>query len=506
MVWASRAGATGESTGRKPLPDDSVTEPGLCDGRRAHRLSRVIMGRMAKPRNARAIVWVALLISLAFAGTFPCFAKAPTLTDLFPAGATRGQTVQVNASGTFDHWPPKVWVADRGIEIQAEKDEGKLRVTVAANASPGLRWVRLYDQDGATALRPFVIGLLPEVVEIEPNDEPKTAHRLGVGPVTVNGRLAKAGDVDAFAINLNRGQTLVASLEAERHIGSPMDAILQVVSTDGFVFAQNDDDVGRDPRIIFEARSAGSYIVRLFAFPAKPDSSIRFAGGNAFIYRLTLTTGGYLDYAFPLAVRPDGPRTVKAIGWNIHDDSRALPIVADDASDTVSLFHPSLADTADVRLVSFATAVEIEPNDQARPQAIASDVALSGRIDPSGDQDTFCIALQKGETRLIRVESRALGRPLDPVLRILDPGGKILAESDDSGRNSRDLERSFTAPADGEFRLFGARLERSRRCPIRLPPERAGAATGFRPESRRGSVRPHAREGDQDHRGCPAEG
>jgi hypothetical protein len=196
------------------------------------------------------------------------------------------------------------------------------------------------------------------------------------------------------------------------------------------------------------------YIVRLFAFPAKPDSSIRFAGGNAFVYRLTLTTGGYLDYAFPLAIGQDGPRTVKAIGWNIPEDSPALPIMDDDAADTIPVFHPSLANTAEVRRVSIATAVETEPNDPAHPQVIASTIALSGRIDPPGDQDTFRVSLRKGETRLIRVESRALGRPLDPVLRVLDPGGKVLAESNDAGRNRRDLERSFSAPADGEFRLL----------------------------------------------------
>ena len=216
----------------------------------------------------------------------------------------------------------------------------------------------------------------------------------------MNGRLAKAGDVDGFAIDLNRGQTLVASLEAARHLGSPMDAILQVVSTDGFVFAQNDDDVGRDPRIIFEAQSAGCYIVRLFAFPAKPDSSIRFAGGNAFVYRLTLTTGGYLDYAFPLAVRHG--RTANRQGDRL-EHPRRVPEPCrswmDDATDTIPVFHPSLADTAEVRRVSFATAVETEPNDPARPQAIASTVALSGRIDPPGDQDTFRLSLRKGRQR-----------------------------------------------------------------------------------------------------------
>jgi hypothetical protein len=405
-------------------------------------------------RNRHAVAWIALLTVIGFAGTGPSFAKPPSLTDLFPPGAARGQTVAVSASGTFDHWPVKVWIEGRGVEIRAEKEKGKLSVTAAADAAPGLRWLRLYDEDGATTLRPFVIGSLPEIVEVEPNDGLGAAHRLSVGSATLNGRLSKTGDVDGFAVNLNRGQTLVASLEAARHLGSPMDAVLQVVSTDGFVLAQNDDDVGRDPRIIFEAPATGAYVVRLFAFPATPDSSIRFAGGSAFVYRLTLTTGGYLDYAYPLAVGRDGPRTVEAIGWNVPKDSQTLPIVETDASDMITVFHPALADTALVRRSSLVTAVETEPNDPARPQAIASTIAVSGRIDPPGDQDSFRISLKKGDKRLFRVESRALGRPLDPVLRVLDASGKVLAESDDTGRNSRDLEMSFTAPADGEYRLL----------------------------------------------------
>jgi hypothetical protein len=380
-------------------------------------------------------------------------ARPPTLTELFPAGAGRGQAVVLNATGTFDRWPVKAWIEGRGIEIRAEKEKGKLTAVVAADAPPGLRWARLYDGEGATALRPFIIGVLRETIEVEPNDEPTSPQTLAVFPTTVNGRLAKAGDVDGFKVNLTRDQTLVASVEAERHLGSPMDAVLQVVSAEGLVLAQNDDDVGRDPRIIFEAPCPGTYIVRLFAFPAKPDSSIRFAGGRDFVYRLTLTTGGFIDYAFPLAVGRGEPAVVEAIGWNIPADARVLPIQGLDAREVFTVAHACLADTAQIRRVPFTTTAENEPNELSRPQAIASPVALSGRIDPPGDQDVFRLSLRKDERRLIRVESRALGRPLDPMLRILDAGGKILAESDDTGRNDRDLERSFTAPADGEYRL-----------------------------------------------------
>ncbi len=292
----------------------------------------------------------------------------------------------------------------------------------------------------------------PEVVEVEPNDEPKAPQRLGLRSATVNGRLARAGDVDGFAVNLTRGQTLVADIEAARHLGSPMDAVLQVVSAEGFVLAQNDDDVGRDPRIVFEAPSDGTYIVRLFAFPATPDSSIRFAGADDYMYRLTLTTGGFLDYAFPLAVGRAGPAVVEAIGWNI-PGPRFLPI--GDPMRATSFLWPTLHWPIPPRSVGFPSPRRWRrsPTICREPQAIASPVALSGRIEPPGDQDVFRLSLQKGDKRVIRVESHALGRPLDPTLRILDPAGKILAESDDTGRNDRDLERSFTAPADGEYRF-----------------------------------------------------
>ena len=396
---------------------------------------------------------IAALGAMVLLGPSPAAAKPPTLTGLFPAGAARGQTVGVEASGTFDHWPAQGWVEGRGVTIRAGKEKGKLSITVARDAGPGVRWVRLFDADGATTLRPFVIGMLPEFLEVEPNDEPQAPQRPGVASATINGRLSKAGDVDGFAVSLLQGETLVADVAANRVLGSPMDAVLQVVSPQGFVLAQNDDDVGRDPRIIFDAPASGTYIVRLFAFPDKPDSRIQFSGGSAFIYRLTLTTGGFLDQAFPLAIGREGPQEVEAAGWNIPDSARHLVIPSGDAGDRVPLFHPSLTGTAEVRRVPFAAAVETEPNDLLRPQSIPSPIALSGRIDLPGDQDAFRLALRKDARRVFRVESRALGMPMDPVLRILDAGGKLLAESDDTGRNSRDLERSFTAVADGEYRV-----------------------------------------------------
>ncbi len=312
--------------------------------------------------------------------------------------------------------------------------------------------MRVYDEEGATNLRPFIIGTLPEVLDAEPNDDPRRPQNVGHSAKTVNGRLSRAGDVDGFSVKLDRGQTIVADLEANRHLGSPMDAVLQVVSADGFVLAQNDDTVGRDPRIVFEAPASADYIVRLFAFPSTPGTEIRFAGGDAFIYRLTLTTGGFLDHTFPLAVSQDGSTPIAAIGPNIPRCDRALDFPQNEMHDVFSFCHPTLPGIAKIRRVAGKSVVEVEPNDLAHPQDLADRDAISGTIDPPGDRDVYRLDLKKGEPHKISVESRTLGLPLDPLVQVLDANGKVLVETDDVGE-SRDPELTFAPPVDGQYRV-----------------------------------------------------
>ncbi|APW62058.1 PPC domain-containing protein [Paludisphaera borealis] len=398
-------------------------------------------------------------IALLVASVPNTWAKAPALTGFFPAGAARGQSLTVTMSGKFDHWPVKCWVEGAGLSVKPGEVKGKLSVEVAADAQPGVRWVRVYDEEGATSLRPFIVGALPEAMESEPNDDPRRPQAIEHVRTTVNGRLSRSGDVDGYSVKLERGQRLAADLEANRHLGSPMDAVLQIVSAEGFVLAQNNDTVGLDPRIIFEAPATGTYLVRVFAFPSAPDSSIHFAGGDAFVYRLTLTTGGFIEHAFPLAVSRESPTAITAIGSNIAGSDSVLVVPSDDRRDLLSLTHPSLAGTAEIRRVTGAMEVEVEPNEPAKPQVLSDHGSVSGRIDPPGDRDAYLVAMKKGEKRLLRLESRTFGLPLDAVLQVLGGDGKTLAETDDVG-DSSDPELAFTPSADGDFRVVVRDLNR----------------------------------------------
>jgi hypothetical protein len=374
-------------------------------------------------------------------------AAPPTLTSLFPAGAARGQTIEVTAAGTHERWPLRVWTSDPGLTFEATEEKGKLRASVAGDALPGIHWVRLYDEQGASALRPFRVGTIPEVLEVEPNDGPDKAQKCERLPLTIHGKLGKRGDVDGFAVTLKAGETFVASLEGQR-LGSPMDAVLQIASIDGLVLSQVEDSVGLDPVLVYRVSADGRYLVRAFAFPATPDSSIAFAGGDAFIYRLTLTTGTVLDHALPTALGPDGPTNVGAVGWSL-PEATTLTTSPLDGSGRVRAFGAGLDQTLDLPVLDLPSRVadEITPE-----QTVEFPMAITGRIDRPKEVDIYTFSAKKGQTWKLRVVARTMGSPLDAALQVLDASGKVLAEADDVN-NRRDPELTFKAPEVGTYRV-----------------------------------------------------
>jgi hypothetical protein len=424
-------------------------------------------------------------------------AAPPQVTLLFPAGGQQGETVSVEATGTFG-WPLSGWADRAGIQITAEKSKGKLGVSIAPDAEPGLAWIRLYDDEGASAARPFVIGTLPEVVEAEPNNDVQKPQPLPSSAMVVHGQLARSNDVDTYAVPLARGQLLVAMIDANRSFGAPMDAVLQVVSPSGFVLAQNDDELGLDPLVTFTAPAEGTYLVRTFAFPAVPTSSISLAGGSGFVYRLTISTAGLVDYSLPLAVYAGSSARLELGGWNLPEDARALLLQPGAGAATVRIAHPQLGNTLSLPVVPHASIVEqpgsgIRENSSTRSgirensdesanvssgatdsqraefsriplrdmlQVVELPATITGRISAAGETDAYAFTGTKGQRLSFRIESRELGYALDPYLALIDAEGKSLAAADDNGRTSRDAELGFTIPADGEYRITVRDLHR----------------------------------------------
>jgi hypothetical protein len=392
------------------------------------------------------------------------------VTYLFPGGGRQGTTVEVSAGGTFDKWPVQVWVSGTGITGRAGKEKGKLTFTVAEDAAPGTYWVRVHDETGASGPRPFVVGTLAESAENEPNDEPDKPQSVEL-PAVVNGRLGKSGDVDGFAVKLRKGQTLVAAVEAHRTLRSPVDAVLQVVSPDGFVREQGNDHAGLDPLIAFAAPADGTYVVRVFAFPSTPDSSIRFSGSDASVYRLTLTTGGYADHAWPLAVPRKHSGKVALVGWNIPEAARSVAVP--EVEGPAVVMHPRVVNPVSV-------AVEPHPCWLASEALTESDsltppFTISGRFEKAGQVDRFRVAGKKSRTLTVRCESPSLGLAAAPVVALVGPDGKQLARAEPR-RPDADADLEFTPPTDGNYTvevrdLYGAHGPRHAYRLIVRPPQ-----------------------------------
>ncbi|MGL4555668.1 MAG: pre-peptidase C-terminal domain-containing protein [Gemmataceae bacterium] len=347
-------------------------------------------------------------------------ATPPVLTSLSPAGGQQGKAVTVTLTGTFDRWPVAVWVEGTGVVTKPAEEKGQVLVTVATDATPGPRWLRAYDDQGASVPRRFLVGTLPEVAESEPND---SKPQPLAGDAVVSGRLARGGDVDGYAVRLKKGQTLTASLTAQQWLGSPMDGVLQVASERGFVLAQNNDHAGLDPQITFPVPEDGTYTVRVFAFPAEPDSTIGFAGGERYAYRLTVTAGPFLDHAWPLAeesARSDGELSVRSARGS--------------------------AGFGFVRLETHPCVVY----DKGRKVGLPTTV--SGRLAASGERHVHAVEGKKGQRLEAAVESASAGFALDPALRLLDPAGKVLARAA-AARLHQDADLAFTLPADGVYRV-----------------------------------------------------
>ncbi len=379
-------------------------------------------------------------------------ASPPNVTALFPSGGQVGQTVEITAQVALGD-KPQAWVSRDGVKVEFAETGNKFKVTVAENVAPGVCWIRVFNAEGASSLRPFVIGTLPEVVEKEPNNSAKEAQKLESSEVIVNGVLDKNGEVDTFAVSLKAGQTLVASLTGKQMLGSAMDGVLQILSPRGFVLEHNDDDHGLDPQIAFTAPADGDYGVRVFAFPDVPNTNVNFHGAANAIYRLTLTTGPFVDFALPMSVTRGPSTKLKLVGWNLPPELQELPVEPGDAA-VLELSHPKLANTLRIAVEpqpSLVESVSAEP--AAAPRELALPSSITGVIGQPGEIDFMAIKLTAKQPIFLRMDARTAGSQLDPVLRIMKLDGAVLQEVDDGSKGDFDPDANFTAPADGEYRL-----------------------------------------------------
>lgn len=390
---------------------------------------------------------------LAFWAAGPAFGQV-VAERFYPPVVTSGSESTVKVDGKLPQWPVKVACDRADVRITAGDEASQFTVAVDEDAPPGIVWVRLFDDGSASPLLPLLITRAAVIEESEPNDKVAEVTSVEI-PATFYGRLEKNGDVDGFRTSVKAGDTILISVTANRVLASPMDAVLQVTDMKGNILAQSDDIRGIDPQLVFTAPRDDEIIVRLFAFPETPNSTIGFSGAASFVYSMAITAGPFLDYVLPFVMPVESGQNARAAGLNL----TAAPSVQtrqapDAASPGVAFLTEGLGWQSQVPLGrEAAVAFESDEPEQTR-EVDQLPVIFSGRLDQPNQVDRIRFPVQAGKKYRGEVHARRFGVLLDSVLRVVDPeSGKELAKNDDRQRQQYDAAVDFTAPADGALEL-----------------------------------------------------
>src|SRR5262249_22115916 len=138
-------------------------------------------------------------------------------------------------------------------------------------------------------------------------------------PVTINGRIFPRENVDSWLFRAKKGQSVSCEVNAAR-LGSPLDSRLEVRDPEGRVISENDDAFGADSFIRFTAAMDGTYQVRIH--------DISYHGGQAYVYRLTLTADPFVDRAYPLGGRRGSKTRFDLTGQGLPDRPAEIDLPA----------------------------------------------------------------------------------------------------------------------------------------------------------------------------------
>ncbi len=377
-----------------------------------------------------------------------------------------------------------------------------LEVTIAPDATPGLREIRVTTERGISNPLVFNVGQIPEVSaepmvtcplvtlgkeELSLRRKKRDAKAAGAEmmmegmmmgsagaqsefdddevcvqiPCTINGQIAQ-GSVDRYRFAATKGQKLVVIVQARELVPYMADAVpgwfqpvLSLCDSKGKEVAYVDDYFFKpDPVMLYEVKEDDEYHIAIY------DSIYR--GREDFVYRITLGEMPFITSIFPMGARAGDTATVQIKGWNL-DETQIKPdrpnpvpgvyqLTARGKGGLVSTPMPFAID-------ALPECVEKEPNSQLRTaQKVSLPVIINGRIDTTSKKDVFQFNARAGAEVVAEVYARRLNSPLDSVLKLTDASGKILASNDDredaaAGINTHHADSYIrtTLPTDGTY-------------------------------------------------------
>jgi hypothetical protein len=403
----------------------------------------------------------------------------PMITHTSPVAVQRGKTSEVTVFGQMDFSgiykvlfegagttaevaptleslsaPPKQAPAKPGKKSKTQSVN--LKITVAADVTPGVRDFRLASNLGISSIGQLVVVDEPVVRESGDNNTPDKANPIPV-PCVVCGAIEAAEDVDFFKFHADAGQTLTFEVHCARlqdrihDLQNHADPMITLYDQNNRELAANDDFYFADPLLTYTFSKAGEYYVQV------RDS--KYQGDPRWVYSLLVTDRPYVSQVYPMAGNPGQMLNVEPIGGatsaRIKQPGVSVRLPSVPGLHEIQLEVAGFKTNPTAFIVSpLPQVLEQEPNDTLdQATSISIPCGINGRIGRPRDMDHFVFKGVKGKSVRFEVKARrfgtALQSSLDSVLDVLDKKGNVLANNDDTF--GKDAMLVFTPPADGDY-------------------------------------------------------
>jgi hypothetical protein len=385
-----------------------------------------------------------------------------------------------------------------------------VEITVAPDAEPGEREIRLVTLNGVSNPLVFYVGQVPEVSKkpmvtatqqvlgkesqaLRKRLPGQNEDRISL-PCTVNGQIASA-EVNRYRFDARKGQRLIITTLGRQLVPFIADAVpgwfqpvLALYDANGKEVAYDDDYRFKpDPTIFYEVPADGEYVFAI------RDSLYR--GREDFVYRITIGELPFITSIFPLgapaaqtsrngavASAASEPEQVDRSqhsnvpsfqsssllsfqpdmkGWNL--EGAALACLPTNTAPGIYSLTASkkglVSNRVPFALGTLPEVFEQEPNNTpAQAQKVTLPVIINGRIGKPDDWDVYQFTGKSNDMVVAEVMARRLDSPLDSVIKLTDAAGNVVAFNDDhedlaSGLNTHQADSYFMArlPADGVY-------------------------------------------------------
>lgn len=157
--------------------------------------------------------------------------RSPMLWSVFPAGASRGTSVDVQVHVDFLDAGAKPSFSGKGVSGEPLESiaDGRFRmkVHIAPDAEPGIHLLRFPDSSGNLGALGFAVSDGPEILATEKQPQ------VVAPPVIINGRILKPDEHDAYRFKVNSEDRMTFHVDA-KSLGSQMtDPQLALVRAEG---------------------------------------------------------------------------------------------------------------------------------------------------------------------------------------------------------------------------------------------------------------------------------